>query len=81
MVYYVKVLIKFLSWWINICSILVLYNKHSHDNSYYSGLSFYNKLPSHIKQLSGDPKNIELQLKNFCNYTPSIPWTSISNTK
>jgi hypothetical protein len=32
---------------------------------YYSGLRVYNNLPSHIKQLSGDPKNFELQLKKF----------------
>jgi hypothetical protein len=30
-----------------------------------SGVRAYNKLPPHIKQLSGDPKNFELWLKKF----------------
>jgi len=30
---------------------------------YYSGVRVYNNLPSHIKQLSYDTKNFELQLK------------------
>jgi len=32
---------------------------------YFSGVRVYNNLPSHIKQLSYDPKNFELQLKTF----------------
>jgi hypothetical protein len=32
---------------------------------YYSGVRVYNNLPSHIKRLSDDPKNFELQLKTF----------------
>jgi hypothetical protein len=30
---------------------------------YYSGVRVYNNLPSHMKQMSDDPKNFELQLK------------------
>jgi hypothetical protein len=48
---------------------------------YYSGIRVYNNLPLHIKQLSDDPKNFELQLKKFCTSTPSIHWRSISNIK
>jgi hypothetical protein len=32
---------------------------------YYSGVKIYNNLPPHIKQLSDDPRTIELKLKNF----------------
>jgi hypothetical protein len=32
---------------------------------YYSGVRVYSNLPLHIKRLSDDPKNFELQLKKF----------------
>ena len=32
---------------------------------YYSGVKIYNNLPSHIKQLSDDPRSFELELKEF----------------
>jgi hypothetical protein len=32
---------------------------------YYSAVRVYNNLNSHIKQLSDDPKNFELELKKF----------------
>jgi hypothetical protein len=37
---------------------------------YYSGVRVYNNLPSHIKQLSDDPKKFELQLKEFLYLRP-----------
>ena len=35
---------------------------------YYSGVRVYINLPPHIKDIKDDPKNFELQLKQFCTY-------------
>ena len=71
-----KGFIRFLRWWFNNWSILVQQYKRNHDNCYNSGVRIYKNFTSHIKQLSDDPKDFELQLKTFCTYTP-IPWRSI----
>ena len=44
---------------------------------YYSEVTVYNNLIPRIKDTSDDPKNFELQLKQFCTYIPFIHWKNI----